>query len=720
MFPFVSYMDKDGVRYFAFSDGNGGFDVLSEADLKLLLKYSKYNGVEVLSGVSLSDTGELVYDKSKVFAQEEVDEDVDYDENIDEDVDYDEDADINEDADIDEDEDVDDIDEDTEDIDESIEDDFIDEDTEEVFGKLEKANLSLRELNEYLNGVPELKQSYENYLSENGLLNTVGNFKDYLQGTYNVNPDILENFLNWYDTNGHFARDLLYKIITPEQKDLLTRYSLWLSRQIFESDSQRGQTMKTRLKPAMYKLKKSKLDALIGNHTWEYAGYFYSPEVTRCRLNHKIHNVHLAWASDVKDFDSSILRSANFTSFVNDVITEDGSIDEEMVSENMAQNKGSVEVAIQEGLAKGYIIQFGSQCVGDFFDLDKTQLSQLLNASSKMEKDYNYILGILKSSRKDQIMNTFKPLQAIMGTDRRTLKKLSLKLVLSGAVTKEALDSQTNELNTELLNYYYDFTELGLPYPQTLIQMLELYLTGDKPDNYGSIVNHYLLGKKPLMYDIGQKPAELAKSIRYNLQYEEFFERLYRDAYIPLNLAVFNNLGVVMPCVDIDSLGFIDLSVKRQLVPLCANLVRILCYECEGIYAQTPLSNESRKALNQALETSYTLPEIKNQTFVESPELTANRNRMLDLQSELGIAGTDWEFGSSADSRELYASCMLTRYNNYRKNYEGMFEHRDDDMYCLNKTLKVLYNANRVLNSLTGVHLNRYSYDSELIFRQEA
>ena len=222
------------------------------------------------------------------------------------------------------------------------------------------------------------------------------------------------------------------------------------------------------------------------------------------------------------------------------------------------------------------------------------------------------------------------------------------------------------------------------------------------------------------MYALGQKPAELAKSIRYNLQYGVFFARLYRDAYIPLNLAVFNNLGVVMPCADVDSLDSIDLNVKRQLVILCVNLVRILCYECEGIYAQTPLSNESRKALNQVLETSYTLPEIKNQTFVESPELTENRNRVLDLQSELGIAGTDWEFGSSADSRELYASCMLTRYNNYRKNYDGMYEHRDDDMYCLNKVLKVLYNANRVLNSLTGVHLDRYSYDSELIFRQEA
>ena len=162
------------------------------------------------------------------------------------------------------------------------------------------------------------------------------------------------------------------------------------------------------------------------------------------------------------------------------------------------------------------------------------------------------------------------------------------------------------------------------------------------------------------------------------------------------------------------------MTIRHQLITLCKNLVRILCYECEGIYAQTPLSNESRKELNQALETSYTAPKVSAQTYTESKELTANRNRLIDLQSELGIAGSDWEFGSSADSRELYTACMLTRYNDYDKNYEGIYEHRDDDIYCLNKALKALYNANRVLDSIKGLRLGINNYrDSELVFRQE-
>ena len=92
------------------------------------------------------------------------------------------------------------------------------------------------------------------------------------------------------------------------------------------------------------------------------------------------------------------------------------------------------------------------------------------------DKDAQYIERILRSSRKDEYMKLFEPLQKLLGT---SMSGMTMMLLGHSGVDYVA-DLTGNGSIVDLLQFYYQFTNAGLPYPLSMIRMFQLWLT--EPD----------------------------------------------------------------------------------------------------------------------------------------------------------------------------------------------------------------------------------------------
>lgn len=176
--------------------------------------------------------------------------------------------------------------------------------------------------------------------------------------------------------------DKLYNLLQPEQVELIQEFCLWNSQRIVNKATNQQKLHATR----QISMRKAEvLDEIRGNDSWVYAGWY---KVHRgfhtCSLGHHLTNVHLAWRLD-----------------------EDADVSESFWGKGFDKH-------IDELVKSGRCVRFGSTCVGDFFDIDKQLMSQILKAQRDTERDLKTIYDIYALGKQDEAMASYKVLDEIL------------------------------------------------------------------------------------------------------------------------------------------------------------------------------------------------------------------------------------------------------------------------------------------------------------------
>ena len=252
---------------------------------------------------------------------------------------------------------------------------------------------------------------------------------------YDEEEDLEEEYEDEYeeDDEDFFEQtpiDKLYSLLQPEQVELIQEFCLWNSQRIVNKATNKQKLHATR----QISMRKAEvLDEIRGNDSWVYAGWY---KVHRgfhtCSLGHHLTNVHLAWRLDEDDDVSESFWGKGFNMHIADLIKS------------------------------GRCVRFGSTCVGDFFDIDKQLMSQILKAQRDTERDLNAIYEIYASGRQDEAIASYKILDEIIP---------HLKLNDAKAVLLKR-PYEIPYMEPGVIPFYEKFKAANLLMPKMLVQLI--------------------------------------------------------------------------------------------------------------------------------------------------------------------------------------------------------------------------------------------------------
>lgn len=224
--------------------------------------------------------------------------------------------------------------------------------------------------------------------------------------------------------------DKLYGLLAPEQIQLLQEFSLWNSQRLFNKATDQTKLNVTR-QISMRKAKE--LDQIRGDDSWVYAGWY---KVHRgfqtCSLGHHLTNVHLAWRLD-----------------------EDADISESFWGQSYNNH-------IEDLIKSGRCIRFGSTCVGDFFDIDKSIMAQILKAQRDTERDLKMMYEIYSAGTQDEAMKSYSILDSILpNLKMNDAKALILKRPYS-----------VPYMEPGVIAFYEKFKTANMLMPKMLVQLI--------------------------------------------------------------------------------------------------------------------------------------------------------------------------------------------------------------------------------------------------------
>lgn len=369
-------------------------------------------------------------------------------------------------------------------------------------------------------------------------------------------------------------------ICDDRQLDLLQRYSLWLT----HSAAQEIKGYDDKVNPASDTTQAHQDDITRltkeykRGHKWEYVGTYTSNNKRPCKYKY----AKITRGKMGKPYDHYIRKQYIVidTDALPDGIDDLYSVNEAYanVIEQDYQSYTPLEKKIDRAIKDKNIYAIGSTCIGYFMELRPTQKKRLDTAISMVDSDMRYIERILKSSHKDEYMAMFEPLQKILGTRNDFLTYRAVCAFNNGSIALNC----TNEMS-DLFEFYYQFTQLGVPYPLSMIRMFQLWITQnclfvyDKDGNSSNnIVFHltranFQVDKKSSLYELVTTPyinpdaalflAGLNKINTYGVTKEDFWN-------IGRNPLSYNELGSIFydyRCYVLYKLGGIFRSTNYDL-----------------------------------------------------------------------------------------------------------------------------------------------------------
>lgn len=229
----------------------------------------------------------------------------------------------------------------------------------------------------------------------------------------------------------------LYAYLTPEQIKTLKRYYLWFSQRIF-TDAQKDPTLGMKSQVALQR-KKADLDQLRNTGgMWHYAGFIDMgyKGAGFCTLGHPLRYLHLAWDVTVSDIE---------TAFFGENYDDD----------------------FEEAINSNNCIVFGIKCISDFFEVDKECMRALQKAQRDSLKDMALMYQYYENNQLEEVTSTFTLMDEILS---KTKIKDTKGLLL---------DSNYKPLiPLGLQNFYFQFRELGMIPPKSMIQEIRDALIG--------------------------------------------------------------------------------------------------------------------------------------------------------------------------------------------------------------------------------------------------
>lgn len=255
------------------------------------------------------------------------------------------------------------------------------------------------------------------------------------------------------DTQEESYVNKLYALLTDEQKDVLKRYYLWSSQILFGGAPASGNLQVT--KRAGGNVKKEELleNMRQGGQDWVYAGFidmeYHGAE--HCTFGHALRFLHFAWDVGYADLDTEFWGS------------DLGSINWEH---------------IDELIYSGHVIKFGIDCIGDFFDVPKENLTKIKNMQTRSLAEMKHMYTIMSDpTRYANAMASFSVFDDMV------------KIVLREASAQILTHRKVADIDYNLFSFCNEFKKLGMLYPRSLVKAVQDILLKRKTHSYNVAKN---------------------------------------------------------------------------------------------------------------------------------------------------------------------------------------------------------------------------------------
>lgn len=255
------------------------------------------------------------------------------------------------------------------------------------------------------------------------------------------------------DTQEESYVNKLYALLTDEQKDVLKRYYLWSSQILFGGAPTSGNLQVT--KRAGGNVKKEELLEKMrqGGQDWVYAGFidmeYHGAE--HCTFGHALRFLHFAWDVGYADLDTEFWGS------------DLGSINWEH---------------IDELIYSGHVIKFGIDCIGDFFDVPKENLTKIKNMQTRSLAEMKHMYTIMSDpTRYANAMASFSVFDDMV------------KIVLREASAQILTHRKVADIDYNLFSFCSEFKKLGMLYPRSLVKAVQDILLKRKTHSYNVAKN---------------------------------------------------------------------------------------------------------------------------------------------------------------------------------------------------------------------------------------
>lgn len=255
------------------------------------------------------------------------------------------------------------------------------------------------------------------------------------------------------DTQEESYVNKLYALLTDEQKDVLKRYYLWSSQILFGGAPASGNLQVT--KRAGGNVKKEELLEKMrqGGQDWVYAGFidmeYHGAE--HCTFGHALRFLHFAWDVGYADLDTEFWGS------------DLGSINWEH---------------IDELIYSGHVIKFGIDCIGDFFDVPKENLTKIKNMQTRSLAEMKHMYTIMSDhTRYANAMASFSVFDDMV------------KIVLREASAQILTHRKVADIDYNLISFCSEFKKLGMLYPRSLVKAVQDILLKRKTHFYNVAQN---------------------------------------------------------------------------------------------------------------------------------------------------------------------------------------------------------------------------------------
>lgn len=255
------------------------------------------------------------------------------------------------------------------------------------------------------------------------------------------------------DTQEESYVNKLYALLTDEQKDVLKRYYLWSSQILFGGAPTSGNLQVT--KRAGGNVKKEELLEKMrqGGQDWVYAGFidmeYHGAE--HCTFGHALRFLHFAWDVGYADLDTEFWGS------------DLGSINWEH---------------IDELIYSGHVIKFGIDCIGDFFDVPKENLTKIKNMQTRSLAEMKHMYTIMSDhTRYANAMASFSVFDDMV------------KIVLREASAQILTHRKVADIDYNLISFCSEFKKLGMLYPRSLVKAVQDILLKRKTHSYNVAKN---------------------------------------------------------------------------------------------------------------------------------------------------------------------------------------------------------------------------------------
>lgn len=255
------------------------------------------------------------------------------------------------------------------------------------------------------------------------------------------------------DTQEESYVNKLYALLTDAQKDVLKRYYLWSSQILFGGAPTSGNLQVT--KRAGGNVKKEELLEKMrqGGQDWVYAGFidmeYHGAE--HCTFGHALRFLHFAWDVGYADLDTEFWGS------------DLGSINWEH---------------IDELIYSGHVIKFGIDCIGDFFDVPKENLTKIKNMQTRSLAEMKHMYTIMSDpTRYANAMASFSVFDDMV------------KIVLREASAQILTHRKVADIDYNLISFCNEFKKLGMLYPRSLVKAVQDILLKRKTHSYNVAQN---------------------------------------------------------------------------------------------------------------------------------------------------------------------------------------------------------------------------------------